>query len=98
MYNREVTNVNVTVIHNYYNRTVVVNNVERVSFNGGPNGIRARESEQERFAEHEHHIEARRGQIDHEHAARPDRSQMASVNHGRPAVAPRRPPGGFHPP
>jgi len=39
MYNRAVTNVNVTVIHNYYNRTVVVNNVNRVSYNGGPRGI-----------------------------------------------------------
>jgi hypothetical protein len=88
--------VNVTVIHNYYNRTVVVNNVNRVSFNGGPNGIRARENEQERIAEHEHHIEARREQIDHEHAARADRSQWASVNHGRPAVAASGRPGDFH--
>jgi hypothetical protein len=96
VYNRAVTNVNVTVIHNYYNRTVVVNNVNRVSFNGGTNGIQARESERERIAEHEHHFEARREQIEHEHAARADRSQWASVNHGRPVVAASGRPGDFH--
>src|SRR5882762_5242239 len=96
VYNRSVTNVNVTVIHNYYNRTVVVNNVNRVSFNGGPHGIQVRESERERVAEHEHHFEARREQIEHEHAARADRSQWASVNHGRPAVAASARAGDFH--
>lgn len=96
VYNRSVTNVNVTVIHNYYNRTVVVNNVNRVSFNGGPHGIQVRESERERIAEHEHHFEARREQVEHEHAARSDRSQWASVNHGRPAVAASGRPGDFH--
>jgi WXXGXW repeat (2 copies) len=96
VYNRAVTNVNVTVIHNTYNRTVVVNNVNRVSFNGGPHGIQARESERERIAEHEHHFEARREQIEHEHSARADRSQWASVNHGRPAVAASGRPGDFH--
>ena len=95
-YNRSVTNVNVTVIHNVYNRTVIVNNVNRVSFNGGPHGIQVRESERERIAEHEHHFEARREQIEHEHAARGDRSQWASVNHGRPTVAASGRPGEFH--
>jgi hypothetical protein len=96
VYNRAVTNVNVTVIHNYYNRTVVVNNDNRVSFNGGPHGIQVRESERERLAEHEHHFEPRREQIEHEHSARADRSQWASVNHGRPAVAASGRPGDFH--
>lgn len=96
VYNRAVTNVNVTVIHNTYDRTVVVNNVNRVSFNGGPHGIQVRESERERIAEHEHHFEARREQIEHEHVARADRSQWASVNHGRPAVAASGRAGDFH--
>jgi WXXGXW repeat (2 copies) len=96
VYNRAVTNVNVTVIHNYYNRTVVVNNVNRVSFNGGPHGIQARENEHERMAAREHHVEARREQIEHEHAAHADRSQWASVNHGRPAVAASGRAGDFH--
>jgi len=95
-YNRSVTNVNVTVIHNTYNRTVIVNNVNRVSFNGGPHGIQVRESERERMAAHERHFEARREQIEHEHTARADRSQWASVNHGRPTVAASARAGEFH--
>jgi hypothetical protein len=73
-----------------------VNNVNRVSFNGGPHGIQVRESERERVAEHEHHFEPRREQIEHEHAAHADRSQWASVNHGRPGVAASARPGDFH--
>jgi len=96
VYNRAVTNVNVTVIHNTYNRTVVVNNVNRVSFNGGPHGIQVRESEHERMAAREHHFEATRLQMEHEHVARGDRSQWASVNHGRPAVAASGRAGEFH--
>src|SRR5207248_10209791 len=57
-YNRSVTNVNVTVIHNVYEKRVVVNerNVTRVSFNGGPGGIRAEANRDERRAEHERHV------------------------------------------
>jgi len=98
VYNRSVTNVNTTIIHNTYNKTVIVNNttINNVSYNGGPHGIQARPSERERIAEHEHHFEARREQVEHEHAARSDRSQWASVNHGRPAVAASGRPGDFH--
>jgi WXXGXW repeat (2 copies) len=97
-YNRSVTNVNTTIIHNTYNKTVIVNNttINNVSYNGGPHGIQARATEQERIAEHERHVEARREQIEHEHAAHADRSQWASVNHGRPAVAASGRPGDFH--
>ena len=98
VYNRSVTNVNTTIIHNTYNRTVIVNNttINNVSYNGGPHGIQARENERERIAQHEHHIEARHEQIEHEHAARADRRQWASENHGRPAVAASGRPGDFH--
>ena len=95
VYNRSVTNVNVTVIHNYYNKTVIVNE-NHVSYNGGPRGIQARPSESERIAEHEHHFEARREQVEHEHAAHADRRQWASENHGRPAIAASGRPGAFH--
>jgi hypothetical protein len=98
VYNRSVTNINTTIIHNTYNKTVIVNNttINNVSYNGGPHGIQARPSEHERMAEHEHHIEARHEQIEHEHAARADRRQWASENHGRPAVAASGRPGDFH--
>jgi hypothetical protein len=41
-YNRSVNNINVSVVHNVYERKVIVNNSIRVSFNGGPGGIQAR--------------------------------------------------------
>src|ERR1700731_4829681 len=56
-YNRAVMNVNVTEIHNVYeDRTVVVNNVNRVSYNGGQGGINARPSPQEEAAARDRHI------------------------------------------
>jgi hypothetical protein len=94
-YNRSVTNVNVTVIHNTYNRTVVVNNVNRVSFNGGNGGVNAHATGEEMRAEHEHHVEATHEQMQHEHAASTNRAQFASVNHGRPSVAASPKPGVF---
>ena len=41
-YNRAVNNVNVTNIHNVYNTTVINNNSNHVSYNGGNGGITAR--------------------------------------------------------
>ena len=41
-YNRSVTNVNVTIVHNVYNTTVVNRSETRVSYNGGNGGISAR--------------------------------------------------------
>lgn len=88
-YNRSVTNVNVTVVHNTYNTTVVNNNttVNRVSFNGGRGGINARPTRAEQAAEHDRHIPMTAEQTRHFEAARSDRSFLASVNHGRPDVA-----------
>ena len=86
-YNRAVTNVNVTNITNVYSRTVV-NNVHatRVSYSGGPGGVSARPTASEAAAEHERHIAATAVQQQHQSSARQDRSQFASVNHGKPAV------------
>jgi hypothetical protein len=97
-YNRAVNNVNVTVIHNTYNTTVVNNyhNSTRVSYNGGDGGVRARETAQEQRAAREQHIQATNVQFQHEHAARSDRSQFASVNHGRPNVVATPRPGAFN--
>jgi hypothetical protein len=102
-YNTAVTNVNTTVIHNtYIDRTVIrnttINNttVNRVSYNGGNGGISARPTAQEQMAEHEHHIAPNSMQEQHERAARNDRTLLASVNHGRPAIAATAKPGEFH--
>jgi len=86
-YNREVTNVNVTVIHNVY-RTTVVNNVttRHVAFNG-PGGITARPTPAEEAAAHERHIEPVAVQTQHVEMASKDRRLYENVNHGKPAIA-----------
>jgi hypothetical protein len=86
-YNAAVANVNTTVIHNtYVDRTVINNNVNRTSFNGA-GGIAARPTAGELAAGREQHIAATPVQASHERAAGQDRSNFASVNHGKPANA-----------
>ena len=55
-YNTSVMNVNRTIIRNTYTKTVVNNmSTNRVSYNGGTGGLRARPTaEQERFASERH--------------------------------------------
>ena len=89
-YNHAVANFGgVHVTNVYEDRTVVerntIVNVNHVSFNGG-GGIAARPSPMEMQAEHENHIQPTANQSQHEHFAAQDRSQLASVNHGRPAT------------
>ena len=88
-YNREVTNVDVTVVRNTYNTTVVNNNttINRVSFNGGPGGTKARPTSREIAAEHQQHIAMTAEQTQHQQAASSTRTLLASVNRGRPDVA-----------
>jgi hypothetical protein len=93
-YNRSVTNVNVTIVHNVYNKTVIVNNETRVSFNG-PGGVtRQPSADEERFS-HEQHVQATAMQTQHEHAAASNPQLRASVNHGKPAIAATAKPGEF---
>jgi hypothetical protein len=93
-YNRAVNNVNVTVIHNSYNKTVVVNNVH-TSFNGGEHGVSARPTaEQERYSREEH-LQPTHEQESNRDAASHNRAFFASENHGRPAVAATAHPGRF---
>jgi hypothetical protein len=87
-YNRAVSHVDVTRIHNTYRRTVVNNTTSsRASYNGGTGGTRAQPTAAERTAEHERHTAATARQTQHEHAAGANRAQLASVNHGNPSVA-----------
>jgi hypothetical protein len=95
-YNRSVTNVNVTVIHNTYNETVVNNyGSNRVSFNGGRGGIDARPTAEEEAASRERHIGPVAAQVQHENTARDNRELRASVNNGRPPIAATPKPGDF---
>ena len=82
-YNREVNNINVTVIHNTYRRTVVRRNTNRISYNGGRGGRSARPRHDEvrgpRF-------EATLDQRQQHELARHQRAQSDRHNHGRPGV------------
>jgi hypothetical protein len=90
-----VNNVTVTNVH-IYNKTVINNvTVNRVAYNGGPGGINARPSRMEEAAMHERHFEPTRMQMQHQNSARANRELLASVNHGRPAIAATARPGDF---
>lgn len=97
VYNRAVTNLNVTVVHNTYNQRVINNNVtmNRVSYNGGAGGIAARPTHAEETAAREQHIAPSGLQTQHEHAAASNRALLASANHGRPPIAATAKPGEF---
>jgi hypothetical protein len=95
-YNRSVANVNVTFVHNTYQRPVVMNRtVSRVAFNGGAGGIVARPTPSELAAAHESHLAPSAVQVQHEHFASTNREFLASVNHGQPAHAAVARPGSF---
>jgi hypothetical protein len=87
-YNRTVNNVNVTVIHNVYNTTVVnERNVTRVSYNGGSGGINERPRREEENAARERHIPPVPDQRQHVQAARSNPQLRASENRGKPPIA-----------
>jgi len=85
-YNRSVTNINVTVVHNVYERNIVVRNDTRVSFNG-EGGVRAMPNRDEERWGHERHWDPTPDQDRHREEAGHNRDQWQSVNHGRPAFA-----------
>ena len=94
-YNRSVNNVNVTNIRNVYNKTVIVNNRTRVSYNGGRGGVNVRETAQQRRWGSERHVEATSMQRDHVQEASRNRELLARNNHGRPAIAATERPNDF---
>lgn len=95
-YNRNVNNINVTQIHNVYNKTVINNvNVTRVSYNGGNGGVRERANRQEESAFRERHVAAVAAQQQHIQEARSDRALRASDNRGKPPIAATDRPGQF---
>ena len=83
-YNTAVTNVNATYVHNtYVNNTYVDNtSVNRVSYNGGPGGVAAQPTENERAAMQEPRLPATPEQKQHISTASHDRNMLESVNHG----------------
>ncbi len=85
-YNTAVTNVNVTNVNNIYNQPVTQTTTSRVSFNGGPGGVSRQPTASERLAQRDPHRSPTSAQVQHEHLARADRGQWASVNHGTPTM------------
>jgi WXXGXW repeat (2 copies) len=94
-YNRAVMNVGTVHVTNVYNRTVIVNNTTRVSFNGGAGGVHAQPTPTEMSAAQEHHVARTAMQEQHIHAASTNHALLASVNHGAPAIAATPKPGVF---
>jgi len=83
-YNSAVVNVG-GGFHSYH-ENVMVNNVH-TSYNGGAGGLNARPTAGERSAMAEHHVGPTAAQNSHHEMASHNRSNLASVNHGRPANA-----------
>jgi len=92
-YNRAVSNVNVTEIHNVYETRVNVTD-NHVSYNGH-GGIDARPTSQEEAAEHERHVGPVPAQLQHMQEAQRNPQMRASVNQGRPPIAATQRPGEF---
>jgi WXXGXW repeat (2 copies) len=94
-YNRAVSNVNVTVIHNVYNERVTNVRIDRVSYNGGRGGITARPTPQQQDFARQRHMAPVAGQTRQMQAARDNRDLRASVNDGKPPIAATARPGEF---
>ncbi|HTV34482.1 MAG TPA: hypothetical protein VME69_15540 [Methylocella sp.] len=95
-YNQSVNNIGSVAVTNVYNKTVINNTSgTQASFNGGPGGTTAQPTPQEQAAASERHVAATAAQTEHEHTASTNKALLASVNHGRPAIAATSRPGEF---
>ena len=86
-YNRSVNNISNVSITNVYNKTVVVNNVTNVSYNGGTRGTTAQPTPQQIAAANEHHVAATAAQTQNVQAAAKDPALSLNHNQGHPTVA-----------
>ena len=79
VYNRSVTNVNVSVVHNnVYNYSVPSARGERVSYNGGRGGINVRPTAQESAAVRDRRTPPVQAQVQHAREAAGNREQFSS--------------------
>jgi WXXGXW repeat (2 copies) len=95
-YNRAVSHVDVTVIHNVYEERVTNVTENRVSYNGGNGGVNARPTPQQESAAHQRHVAPVAAQMQQVQAARSNRDLRASANHGKPPIAATNRPGAFN--
>jgi len=88
VYNTAVTRLGSVQITNVYSKTVVNNvSVTNVSYNGGPNGLKAQPTAQEQAALQDKHLPPTALQSQHHEGASKNRALFASVNHGKPGIA-----------
>ena len=86
-YNRTVNNISNVQITNVYNKTVVVNNVTNVSYNGGAGGTTAQETPQQIAAANQQHVPPTPQQTQHMQMAAKDPALSLNNNQGHPTVA-----------
>jgi hypothetical protein len=86
-YNTTVNNFGGVHITNVFSRTVVVNNVTNVSFNGGPRGIVAQPTPEQIAAGNQRHIPATAEQTRHAEVSAHDPALSLNNNHGHPTIA-----------
>ena len=89
-YNSAVANFGGVHVTNVYNNTTIIHqntiiNNNHTSFNGA-GGVAAQPTAQERGFASENHIQPTANQMQHQNFAAQDRSQLASVNNGRPGT------------
>ena len=92
VYNRSVTNVNASLVHNnVYNYSVPRARGERVSYNGGRGGLSVRPTAQETAAGRDRRTPAVPAQMQHAREAATNREQFSAGGHTRPSTlaAPR---------
>jgi WXXGXW repeat (2 copies) len=98
-YNRAVTNVNVTVIHNSYHETVVNNvSVTKVSYHGGAGGTTVQPTREERAWASEPHVQATAMQRQHFQESARNPELQARANGGHPPIAATPRPAAFNAP
>ena len=86
-YNRTVNNISNVQITNVYNKTVVVNNMTNVSYNGGAGGTTAQATPQQIAAANQHHVPPTPQQTQHMQIAAKDPALSLNNNQGHPTVA-----------
>ena len=86
-YNTAVNNISNVSITNVYRKLVVDRNRTRISYNGGPGGVRARPTPAQLAVARERHVPATAEQRRHVEAAAKNPAMALAQNHGHPAIA-----------
>jgi hypothetical protein len=94
-YNNQVNNFGGRRIPTVYSQGVVTND-SRVSFNGGPGGLRVAPAQAEIAAAQARHMAPTRVQVDAVRTARAEPQLRASVNGGAPPIAATSRPAAYH--